>query len=125
MFDMPKQAVMYPLHRDNKPLQWDTGVKTFPLERSLRDRNNDAEKVKLRKAAEGFEAIFLRKLLNTMRATMSENTMFGPGVSGEIYGDILDSAVADALAGKNILGFAGILYRSLVKSIGTVQTEDF
>ena len=55
---------------------------------------------------------------------MSENSMFGSGVSGEIYGDIIDTAVADALAEKSVLGFADMLYRSLVKGIETEQKTD-
>jgi len=122
--DMTQQAVFFPLHENREPFRLDSSRKAFPLERSSHGRDVDAEKAKLRKAAVGFEAIFIRKLFSTMRTTMSENSMFGSGVSGEIYGDIIDTAVADALAEKSVLGFADMLYRSLVKGIETEQKTD-
>ena len=82
------------------------------------DKNIDAEKLKLKEAAQGFEAIFIRKLLSTMRSTMTENGMFGSGLSGSVYGDIIDTAVADVLARKGVLGFGDMVYSRLVKSIG-------
>lgn len=123
-FVLQPQSVFYPLHHGQEPLRQDNSPTAFPLERSSLGSNVDAKKAKLRKAAEGFEAIFIRKLLSTMRTTMSENSMFGSGVSGEIYGDIIDSAVADAMAEKNVLGFADMLYRSMVKSVETIQKTD-
>ena len=130
-FVLQPQSVFYSLHHGQGPLRQDNSPiprfnrGTLQLERSSHGSNHgsnvDAKKAKLRKAAEGFEAIFVRKLLSTMRTTMSENSMFGAGISGEIYGDIIDSAVADTMAEKNVLGFADMLYRSMVKSVETVQ----
>ena len=90
---------------------------TYGLKKSAREKNIDSEKARLRKAAQGFEAIFIRKLLSTMRSTMSEGGMFGNGISGEVYADIVDNAVADIMSKRSALGIADDLYNSMVKSI--------
>ncbi len=77
----------------------------------------EAKKIKLEKAAEGFEAIFIRQLLKTMRSTLSGEGIFGKGSVGEIYGDMMDNALADILAKRDALGIADSLYRQLVKEI--------
>lgn len=97
------------------PLKTGSGI--FAPGKSSVNKDTDAEKARLLKASQGFEAIFLRKLLSTMRSTMSENSMFGTGPAGEIYGDIIDYAVAEAMAKKSVLGLADQLYDTLVKRI--------
>ena len=52
-----------------------------------------------------------------MRSTMSEGGMFGNGISGEVYADIVDNAVADIMSKRSALGIADDLYNSMVKSI--------
>jgi len=87
----------------------------------------EAKKIKLEKAAEGFEAIFIRQLLKTMRSTLSGGGIFGEGSVGEIYGDMMDNTLADILAKRDALGIADSLYRQLVKEIETtdVTTDSF
>ena len=43
--------------------------------------------------------------------------MFGSGVAGEIYSDMMDTAVADKIAERGSLGLADMLYGQLVKRI--------
>ena len=97
------------------PMEKNTG--TFEVNKSGTEKDIDIEKMKLRKAARGFEAIFIKKLMSSMRSTMSGGDMFGKGVAGSIYGDIIDTAVAEELSEKGILGLADNMYRIMVKSI--------
>jgi hypothetical protein len=76
-----------------------------------------AKKLKLRKAAEGFEAIFIRQLLSTMRSTIPDGGMLGSGMAGNIYGDIIDNAMSETMSKRSELGLADVLYNRLVKSI--------
>jgi len=122
--DLTPKTVFFPLHKEPEPFRLENDKTTFSLGKTSQTSDIDAKKAKLRKAAEGFEAIFIRMLFSTMRTTMSEGSMFGSGTSGEIYGDIIDSAVADVLADKSALGLADMLYRSMEKSIDTGQRAD-
>ena len=96
----------------------DNGNRSYALTKST-DKNIDVEKNKFRKAAQDFEAIFIRKLLSTMRSTMSEGSMYGSGVAGDVYGDIVENAVADIMSEKSVLGISDVLYRTMVKSVET------
>ena len=100
----------------------DKGNHPKALTRSATEKNIDVEKNRLRKAAQNFEAICIRKLLNTMRSTMSEGNMYGSGVAGDVYGDIVENAVADIMSERSVLGISDVLYRTMVKS---VETESF
>ncbi|MCE5249630.1 rod-binding protein [bacterium] len=85
----------------------------YSLKKTTTDDDTVRKKARLREAAEGFEGIFIRKLLSTMRSTMSENSMFGTGPEGDIYGDIIDNALADVMAKRGILGLGDKLYDSM------------
>jgi len=92
------------------------GMQALPLSREESVRDLDAEKIRLRKVAVSFEAIFIRQLLKTMRSTVPGGTMFGSGAAGEMYADIAEAAVADAMAKEERFGIADVLYRRLLKS---------
>ncbi|MFC1573936.1 rod-binding protein [Candidatus Latescibacterota bacterium] len=96
----------------------------FPIKKVNTISDIDAKKTKLLKSAQGFEAIFIRKLFSTMRSTMSENSMFGTGVAGDIYGDIIDNAVSDVMSKQSVLGLADMLYSTMVKSLETRGDEE-
>ena len=58
-----------------------------------------------------------------MRSTLSGGGIFGEGSVGEIYGDMMDNALADILAKRDALGIADSLYRQLVKEIETTDVN--
>jgi Rod binding domain-containing protein len=89
----------------------------YSLEKPSGDEMIAARKAKLMDNARGFEAIFIRQLLSTMRSTMSDHSMFGGGVSGDLFGDIAEAAVAETLAKRNTLGIARILYNAYEKNV--------
>ena len=102
------QRIFMPLKTQAEPLPIRNGSKVDGIV---------AKKAKLRKAAEGFEAIFIRQFLKAMRTTIPDGGMFGKGTVGEIYADMMDNAVADESAKRGTLGIADIMYRRLVTGI--------
>jgi flagellar protein FlgJ len=85
---------------------------------SLRGEDSiETRKAELRKAASGFEAIFVRQMLQSMRSTLSNGGMFGSGAMGEIYSDIMDNAISEKIADRGDFGLADIIYKQMVKSI--------
>lgn len=103
-----KQKTFMPLKKGNEP---------YKLKRTSAPDNVEARKVKLRKAAEGFEAIFIRQFMKVMRSTVPNGGMFGSGAVGEIYSDMMDNSIAEILSKRSTLGIADTLYRQLVKEI--------
>ena len=86
--------------------------------------NPESRKTKLIKAAEGFEAIFIRQLMGIMRKTVPNGGMFGEGTIGDIYGDMMDNALAEVLSKRSVLGLSDMLYRQLARhSDSSSQTE--
>ena len=97
------------------PLQREQAL--VPLNSAAGNRNADAQKAKLRKAAEGFEAIFFRQMLKTMRSTVPDGSMYGSGAAGEIYADMVESSLADAMSKQGRLGIANTLYNQMARRI--------
>ena len=78
---------------------------------------------KLKKATDGFEAIFLKKLFSQMRASVKE-TQFGQTFGKEIYEDMFNEAMANAAAKSKTLGMGDMLYNQFApRVIGIVEQE--
>lgn len=81
----------------------------------------EPELAKLKKATDGFEAVFLKKLFSQMRSSVKE-TQFGQTFGKEIYNDMFDEAMANAAAKSKTLGMGDMLYRQMapkvIRSIG-------
>lgn len=92
---------------------------SYPVKQkdSLSSGDIEAKKAQLRKASDGFEAIFIRQFLKVMRSTLQDGGMFGKGATGEIYSDIMDNSLAEILSGRNTLGISDMLYRKLERRI--------
>jgi Rod binding domain-containing protein len=74
------------------------------------------ELAKLKKATDGFEAIFLKKLFSQMRASVKE-TQFGQTFGKEIYNDMFDEAMANAAAKSKTLGMGDMLYNQFAPRV--------
>jgi soluble lytic murein transglycosylase-like protein len=74
-------------------------------------RPNDPDSLK--KAAQGFETIFITYLLRTMRQSVPESSLFGPGLAGDFYKSLFDEKIAEAVASKNGIGLADIIIENL------------
>jgi peptidoglycan hydrolase FlgJ len=81
-----------------------------------------ARKAKLKKSAQGFEAIFIRQLLSSMSSTLPDGGMMGTGMAGDIYGDIINNSLSETMSKKSVLGLADILYNRMVKTIDRENT---
>lgn len=69
-----------------------------------------ANKAALEKAAQQFEAIFLRQMIGAMRsANLAEG--ISDSSATEQFQSMADSRTADALAGSNSMGIAQLLIR--------------
>ena len=84
-------------------------VATSNLAAATQPRGDDD----LRKVAEGFEAIFIRKILETARAAdFGGEDVFG-GQALETFTAMRDEYVADIVSGTGAFGFAASIERHL------------
>lgn len=66
----------------------------------------------LHKAAQAFEAVFLRQIIGTMRAAKLANPMFGSSAT-DSFRELADKNTADAMAERSAFGLAEIIERQL------------
>ena len=67
---------------------------------------------KLRKAAQAFEAVFLRQMIGSMRSASLGDGILDSSAT-EQFRDMSDSKTADAMASKGVLGVADLLVKQL------------
>jgi len=67
---------------------------------------------KLRKAAQAFEAVFLRQMIGSMRSASLGDGILDSSAT-EQFRDMSDSQTADAMASKGVLGVADLLVKQL------------
>ena len=68
--------------------------------------NSSAESVRLRQAAEAFEALLLQMMLQKMRQAQLQEGLFGDGAGSQIYEGLFDLHVSQHLAVGSPLGIA-------------------
>ena len=68
---------------------------------------------KLLSAAQDFEAIFIKQMLDSMRQTVPQTGMLDGGIGQQIYQDMLYQQYADKMAKTANLGLARLLYNQL------------
>lgn len=73
---------------------------------------SEPELDKLKQAAEGFEAIFLKNMLKTMRGPKQDAAFGGDSAGMSTYRDMMDDALADSSAKGGQLGIAKTLFES-------------
>jgi peptidoglycan hydrolase FlgJ len=67
---------------------------------------------KLRKAAQGFEAVFLREMIGSMRKAKLADDMFGSGAT-DSFREMADARTAETMAGLGQFGIAAMVERAL------------
>lgn len=67
----------------------------------------------LRKACEGFEAMFLSMMYRQMRATVPENELFGESNALKIFQDMRDDELMKNVAAGGGIGIADMMYKQL------------
>ena len=67
----------------------------------------------LKKACEGFEAMFLNMMYRQMRATVPEDTLFGESNALKIFQDMRDDELMKNVAAGGGIGIADMMYKQL------------
>lgn len=73
------------------------------------------QNVKLRKACEGFEALFITKIFDTMSETVIDGGLVEKNQGEEIFTQMMHSQVAQDFASTRGLGLADMLYGNMSK----------
>lgn len=71
---------------------------------------SEEKNAELRKAAESFEAIFLRQMIGTMRSATKGDTLLGSD-AGNQFRDLMDARLADDMADKQSFGIAEMVLK--------------
>jgi peptidoglycan hydrolase FlgJ len=64
----------------------------------------------LRKAADGFEELFVHKMLQIMRSTVKKNGFMSGGRGEEIFQDMLDENYAKIITQSRAFGLSELIY---------------
>jgi flagellar protein FlgJ len=76
------------------------------------DAGADANRAKLKSAAQAFEAVFLRQMIGSMREASLGDGMFD-NEGTEQFQDMADSKTADAMSQKGVLHLADVIEKQL------------
>ena len=110
---MPASAA-FPLARTSAALPLDRQARTAAdaaqAASGTATGKSEAEKAELRKAAESFEAIFLRQMIGAMRSATDGDTLLGSTASDQ-FRDLMDARVAEDMAGRQSLGIADMVLK--------------
>ncbi|MBU2510916.1 rod-binding protein [bacterium] len=71
---------------------------------------------KLRDACDGFEEIFVHKLIQVMRSSSDKETLLTGGRGEEIFQDMLDENYAKLISQNRALGLSDLIYEQTKKS---------
>ena len=83
--------------------------------KNLNLKDNDA---KLKEAAQGFEAIFVTKLLNQMHSsTMNEGGFIGQSNSEKMFKGMMFQEIGKEVAKTSSFGIADAIYKQLKDSV--------
>jgi peptidoglycan hydrolase FlgJ len=69
----------------------------------------------LKKAAQGFEAVFLREIIGAMRKGKLANDIFGSSATDN-FRDMADARTADEMARLGQFGIAALIEKQLAKA---------
>lgn len=72
----------------------------------------DADKAKLKTAAQQFEAVFLRQMIGSMRQASLGDGMFDSEATQQ-FQDMADSKTADSMSQKGVLHLADVIEKQL------------
>ena len=91
-------------------------VAELPVQNTLKSGGKAADKdpVAIKKAAQGFEAMFTGMMLKSMRETVGkEDKLTGGGRGEETFRSLLDQAYADKAAASGSIGLATMIEKQL------------
>ena len=85
----------------------------------IRDKAESGGKA-LEKTCRDFESLFVNYLMQEMRKTIPEDSLFGGGQAEKIYSSMLDGEVSKTIAQQRGIGLSALLYNQL----SSVQEAD-
>ena len=74
----------------------------------------------LKKAAQGFEAVFLREIIGAMRKGKLADDIFGSSATDN-FREMADARTADEMSKLGHFGIAGLIEKQLAKTAGTTK----
>jgi flagellar protein FlgJ len=77
----------------------------------------DPRQAELRKAAEAFEAVFLRQVIGSMRQAKLGDDLFGSAATDQ-FRDLADGKLADNMAEQGSFGIADLLLQQFKGKVG-------
>ena len=81
---------------------------------TIKDSEKLKEKQELKEACDGFEAIFLKTVMKSMRNTLPEGGLFKTSNEMDIYKSMHDEHLSEQISkGDNSVGISEFLYRQL------------
>ncbi|MFO7752571.1 MAG: rod-binding protein [Desulfobacteraceae bacterium] len=81
---------------------------------NVKDSAKLKEKQELKEACDGFEAIFLKTVMKSMRETLPEDGLFKTSNEMDIYKSMHDEHLSEQISqGDNSVGISEFLYRQL------------
>jgi flagellar protein FlgJ len=96
-------------------------TKYYDLSKKIGEKSNlNNVSKKIIKAARGFEALFIQKLLEQMNNTIKDNGLFGNSPGGDIYKTMFFQEVSKKLSEQKGIGIAKMLIRQWKQS-GIIQ----
>lgn len=75
--------------------------------------SDKGKEVKLKKACNDFEAIFVKQMLTTMRKSIPKGGLFESGYEQEMFQSMHDDELAKSIASGKGLGIADALYNQV------------
>lgn len=78
--------------------------------------DKDAYNKKLKEACDGFEEIFVHKLIQVMRESTDKDTLLNGGRGEEIFQDMLDENYAKIITQSRALGLSDLIFEQTKKS---------
>ncbi|MBM3325024.1 MAG: hypothetical protein FJY66_05090 [Calditrichaeota bacterium] len=74
---------------------------------------------KLHEVAQTFESLFVLKLLQEMEKTLENGSIFGTGIEGRTYGELIEWELAKRISAQSPLGIAEALRKQLEPAVNS------
>ena len=101
-----------------------TAASSADIRSLLAQDTAEGRRAALRKAANEFEAVFVRQMVAAMRKTVGDHGVIRKSNGQRVFESMLDEEWARKLAGKNgPNGLSEVLYRQLSRQMGLSEEE--
>ncbi len=90
---------------------------------SLVRRANKAENRELREVCEEFESIFVKMMLDSMRKTLSDNTLIPKNAGEKLFEDQLYDEYSKKISREANLGIAEMMYNQLSSKVNASDSK--